>query len=714
MKKIYSTIRMKVAMTLLGVFISLSSFSQTDVLVCGACSPQSWLDDVVNKLIATGSFNTVTSYNIYSTGTPTVAYMQGFDAVMVFTDYGAMDPVTMGNNLATYIDGGGAVVSCTFATASVPIQGNFNTPAYRVAIPMSQSSSPQLTLGTIVDPCSPIFNGITSFDGGSSSYRAAATTFEAGSVTTANWSNGEWLCATRQNVGPLMVRRCDLNFYPPSSDVRADFWLSSTQGGQIMANALLWTAGVTNNASTPTPPASVTGTSTFCQGGTSSFTAASVVGATSYTWTVPAGITITSGQGTVTINVSASTAMTTTVSVTADNSCGSSAPTTYTITTTPQPTVGSTASPSTSVCTGSQLTLNGTGAVSYTWSGGITDGVPFTPPSSTSYIVTGTDSSGCTNTFTTNVTVNPLPTVGASSTSTSVCAGASVTLTGTGAITYTWSHSVVDNTPFNPTTTTTYTVIGTDANGCADSSVITVNVYTGVTVGSNPPSASVCDGGSVTLNGTGASTYTWSPAITDGQPFVPTVSGTYTVTGTDANGCFDTATVIVTVDSFPTVTATAPFTLACLNDQAFTVTGTPAGGIWFGPGIAGNTFNPAGAGAGTHMLIYGYNSPQGCGAQDTIFMTVDLCLGLTDASANNYSVYPNPNDGTFSLTFNHNAGDVRIEMVDLSGRVVYASNENNVQSGFTTQITTENLAAGTYMLRLTSANEQNVIRVSVK
>jgi hypothetical protein len=714
MKKIYSSIRAKVLMTLLGVFISLSSFSQTDVLVCGACSPQSWLDDVVNKLIATASFNSVTGYNIYLTGTPTLAQLQAYDAVMVFTDYGAQDPVTMGNNLAQYIDGGGAVVMCTFATASVPIQGNFNTPTYRIAIPMSQSSTPMLTLGTIVDPCSPIFNGITSFNGGSSSYRAAATTFEAGSVTTANWSNGEWLCATRQNVGPLMVRRCDLNFYPPSSDVRSDFWSSATQGAQIMANALLWTAGVTNNANPPAAPASITGTSTFCQGGTSSFTAAAVVGASSYTWTVPAGITITSGQGTVTINVSASTAQTTTVSVVANNSCGAGPPTTYTITTNPQPTVGSSASPSAAVCTGSQVTLSGTGAVSYSWSGGITDGVPFTPVSSASYTVTGTDANGCTNTSTSSITVNPLPNVGASSTATSICAGASVTLNGTGATTYTWSHSVVDNTPFNPTSTTTYTVVGTDANGCTDSGVITVNVYTGVTVGSNPPSADVCEGGSVTLNGTGASTYTWSPAITNGQPFVPTVSGTYTVTGTDANGCFDTATVMVTVDTFPTVTASAPVTIACLNDAAFTLTGTPAGGIWFGPGVSGSTFNPAGAGAGTHMLIYGYMSPQGCGAQDTVFMTVDLCLGIAGNSADEFSVYPNPSSGTFALTFNQNEGDVIIEMVDLSGRIVYSANENNVQSGFTTQIVTENLAAGTYMLRITSANEQNVIRVSIQ
>ncbi len=714
MKKLYTAIRAKIVLACLGIFLSTSSFAQTDVLVCGACSPQSWLDDVVNKLIATGSFNSVTGYNIYLTGTPTLAQLQAYDAVMVFTDYQAADPTTFGDNLAMYIDGGGGVVNSTFANASVLLGGNFNTATYQVSIPaFGQFGSPQLTLGSILDPCSPIMDNVTTFNGGSSSYRSNATTFVPGSVTVSNWSNGEWLVATRTNVGPLNARRCDLNFYPPSSDVRSDFWQSSTNGATLMANALLWVAGVTNSASTPTPPASVTGAPVFCAGSVSSFTAAAVVGATSYTWTVPVGMTITSGQGTITINVN-STAQTGTVSVTANNSCGSSTPTTYSFSVNPQPTVGSTAAPSMAICNGSPITLNGTGAVSYTWSGGIFDGVAFTPPSSTSYIVTGTDANGCTNTATANVTVNPLPNVGATTTATSICAGGSVTLNGTGATSYTWSHSVIDNTPFNPTVTTTYTVTGTDANGCTDQGVVTVNVFNSLNVGSNPPSASVCNGGTVTLSGTGASSYSWSPAITNGQPFTPTVSGTYTVTGTASNGCFDTATVLVTVDSFPTVTATAPVTIACLNDASFTITGNPAGGLWTGPGVASSTFNPAGAGIGSHMLIYGYMNAAGCAAQDTIFMTVDLCLGITDNTSNNYNVYPNPNNGTFTLAINSNPGDVVIEMVDLTGRVVYSANENNVQSGFTTQIVTENLAAGAYMLRVTSANDQQVIRINVQ
>jgi hypothetical protein len=50
----------------------------------------------------------------------------------------------------------------------------------------------------------------------------------------------------------------------------------------------------------------------------------------------------------------------------------------------------------------------------------------------------------------------------------------------------------------------------------------------------------------------------------------------------------------------------------------------------------------------------------------------------------------------------------------MQGRVVYASNENNVQTGFTKQIGMETASSGMYMIRLTSAVEQHVLRVSVQ
>lgn len=71
-----------------------------------------------------------------------------------------------------------------------------------------------------------------------------------------------------------------------------------------------------------------------------------------------------------------------------------------------------------------------------------------------------------------------LPSVTATATSDTICAGDPVTLSGGGAATYSWSNSVVDGVAFTPTATQTYTVVGTDANGCTNSATVTVVVKT--------------------------------------------------------------------------------------------------------------------------------------------------------------------------------------------------------------------------------------------
>ena len=66
----------------------------------------------------------------------------------------------------------------------------------------------------------------------------------------------------------------------------------------------------------------------------------------------------------------------------------------------------------------------------------------------------------------------------------------------------------------------------------------------------------ICSGDNITLSGNGASTYIWDNGITDNAAFSPGVNTTYTVTGTDGNGCQNTANQLVTVNNdVPTVTA---------------------------------------------------------------------------------------------------------------------------------------------------------------
>ena len=163
--------------------------------------------------------------------------------------------------------------------------------------------------------------------------------------------------------------------------------------------------------------------------------------------------------------------------------------------------------------------------------------------------------------------------------------------------TYTWNNSVSNGVAFTPTATTTYTVTGTDANGCVNTDQVTVTVNALPTVGAGSNfdfmGNTVCAGTTVTLSGSGASTYSWNNGITDATAFTPTATTTYTVTGTDANGCVNTDQVTVTVNALPTVGAGADVTVCA---------GTPV--TLSGSGASTYTWNNAITNASLHSNGY--------------------------------------------------------------------------------------------------------------
>ena len=164
------------------------------------------------------------------------------------------------------------------------------------------------------------------------------------------------------------------------------------------------------------------------------------------------------------------------------------------------------------------------------------------------YTVTGTDANGCVNTATVDVTVNALPTVTISG-ETVFCEGGSTTLTATGATTYTWGNETTAE--LTVTEAGTYTVTGTDANGCENTASVevTVNALPTITISGE---TAFCEGGNTVLTASGATTYTWGDETT--AELTVNAAGTYTVTGTDDNGCVNTASVEVTVNTLPTIT----------------------------------------------------------------------------------------------------------------------------------------------------------------
>ena len=229
------------------------------------------------------------------------------------------------------------------------------------------------------------------------------------------------------------------------------------------------------------------------------------------------------------------------------------------------------------------------------------------------------------------------------------------------------------------------------------------------------PSATVCAGTSVALSGTGASTYAWSGGITNAVPFIANSTNTYTVTGTNANGCTNTSSATVNVNPLPIVSGSSSAMILCLSDAAASLTGTPLGGTWSGPGISGTFFNPISAGTGTHTITYAYTDTNGCSGNANVSIQVNACVGLAEnILANGVSVYPNPNNGSFILSVSANVGDLTIKITDMQGRVVYTSVENNVTAGFVKQISLDTQSSGMYLMHIITNGEQQTKKISVQ
>lgn len=157
------------------------------------------------------------------------------------------------------------------------------------------------------------------------------------------------------------------------------------------------------------------------------------------------------------------------------SSCDSIVITNLTVNPAPAITVNSGA-----ICAGQSFTINPTGASTYTFSSGSN-----IVTTNTTVNVIGTNSLGCVSAIAavSSVTVNPLPSVTASSTNSILCTGNSASLTASGAMSYTWNTGATTSIiAITPTITTDYTVTGISTNGCLNTSIITqsVSICTGI------------------------------------------------------------------------------------------------------------------------------------------------------------------------------------------------------------------------------------------
>ena len=248
------------------------------------------------------------------------------------------------------------------------------------------------------------------------------------------------------------------------------------------------------------------------------------------------------------------------------------------------------------ICSGQSFTINPSGANTYTYSGG---SQVVNPSSNTAYTVTGTSSDGCVGTSLaiSNVTVNPNPTITVNSGA--ICSGQSFTINPSGANSYTYSGG---SQVVNPLINTAYTVTGASSDGCVGTSLAISNV----TVNPNPTvtvnSGAICPGQVFTITASGANTYSYS----SGSPFVsPTVTASYTITGTSVDGCIGVLAAIsnVTVSSTPIILVNNG---SICSGQSFTI--IPTGGSTYSYSSGSAVVSPT---SNTSYTVTG-SSPAGC------------------------------------------------------------------------------------------------------
>jgi gliding motility-associated-like protein len=420
--------------------------------------------------------------------------------------------------------------------------------------------------------------------------------------------------------------------------------LSSTTGAVVVANPSVNTTytitGTNTNGCTNTVTAQVTvnplpiitaTSGTICIG--QQTVALTASGGVTYSWTPAIGLSATTGA-----TVNASPLVTTTYSVGGINANGCANYTTTTVTVKPLPVLSAN---NATICIGQQTaTITANGGVTYSWTPATglsaTTGsvVNANPTTSTTYSIGGIGANGCLNYTTSIVTVKPLPLISVNSSS--ICLGQqTATLTANGAATYSWtpaatlSSSVGTTVNGTPTVNTTYTIVGTDVNGCINGTSASIYIYPLPTASLSINTTTICIGSTVTITPSGANSYVLTPGnlfSTSNYVLTPTVNTVYSVVGTNTNNCFSTnnPTVAVTVYTLPIISAQSDATI----NIGQTATVTAYGGLTYlwspvdGLACASCATTAASPYVTTIYIVAGFDM-YGCKNVDTVVVTVD-------------------------------------------------------------------------------------------
>jgi hypothetical protein len=439
--------------------------------------------------------------------------------------------------------------------------------SYSVTVSANGCSSTSAAQAVTVSPLPP---STVSASGPLTFCQGGSVSLSAPAGYTYLWSNG----ATTQSITAFAAGSYSVT-------VSANGCSSTSAAQAVVVNPL------------PSSAVSVSGSLTFCQG-------------SSVTLSAPAGYSYLWSNGATTQSITASTAGSYSVTVSANGCSSTSAAQAVVVNPVPSSTVS--ASGPLTFCQGGSVTLSAPAGYSYLWSNGATT-QSISPTASGSYTVT-VSANGCSSTSAAQaVVVNPLPSSAVSvSGSLTFCQGSSVTLSAPAGYSYLWSNGATTQS-ITASTAGSYSVT-VSANGCSSTSAaqaVVVNPVPLSTVSASGP-LTFCQGGSVSLSAPAGYTYLWSSGATT-QSITAFAAGSYSVTVT-ANGCSSTsAALAVTVNPNPpaNVVASGPLTF-CQGGSVTLVAPSGYAYVWSN-GATTQTINAAASGSYT-VTVYG----NGCSA----------------------------------------------------------------------------------------------------
>ncbi len=376
-----------------------------------------------------------------------------------------------------------------------------------------------------------------------------------------------------------------------------------------------------------------------------------------------------------------------------------------------------------SACPGSSVTIGGTpsgsggqGALTYSWtpsvslSSGTAANPTASPSATTTYVLSVTDSSGCTVVDTTVVTVGSI----ASNfliADTTICANDNITLDAGAGNSFVWSNGATTQTI--TVGSGTFSVAVDNGSGCLSIDTVVVAAAAEVTILGN---GTFCQqaGDTLTADISCASYQSNTGATT--QSIIVSSSGFYSVTVVDGNGCtsLDTFSIV----AIPAPTAAFSFSVGAAG-LTYSFTDQSTGGAtsyaWnFGDGGTSTLASPSHTYTASGNYSVTLIASNACGSDtSTQSLTVtDVASALPFA---NVSLYPNPASSKFEFAVSGlNLGNLQVEMMDVQGKVCKTWTYESVAQGIVERVDASKFAKGVYFLRFSNAEGMDMRKLVIE